>query len=158
MTTPSDRNRGAAIIRGYEDFFVAAADVHTHNGQRDSAGIAERQTARAPGTREARRFAHAARLRNTKLRPQRLGAACGSAQEFSGITGELSAAARGGNRPSIGLSEIGSVRRVHDVVRAATWRTGNLEPWKSARLHVMASPLRRPCAALATRGKCAHIA
>jgi len=49
VTTPSDGNRGAAIIRGYEDSFVAAADVHTHDGQRDSAGIAERQTARALG-------------------------------------------------------------------------------------------------------------
>ena len=49
VTTRSDRNRGAAIIRGYEDSFVAAADVHTHDGQRDSAGIAEREAARAAG-------------------------------------------------------------------------------------------------------------
>ena len=47
----------------------------------------------------------------------------------SGITGGLSAPAGGGNRPTIGLPEIGSVRRVHDAVRAATWRTGKLEFW-----------------------------
>ena len=49
VTARSDRNRSAAIIRGCEDSFVAAADVHTHDGQRDSAGIAEREAARAAG-------------------------------------------------------------------------------------------------------------
>ena len=50
-------------------------------------------------------------------------------QRVSGITRALSARAGGGNRPTIGLPEIGSVRRVHDAVRAAIWRTGNLELW-----------------------------
>src|SRR5688572_5659062 len=49
VTARSDRKRGAAIIRGCEDSFVSAADVHTHNGKRDSAGIAEREPARALG-------------------------------------------------------------------------------------------------------------
>ena len=47
-------------------------------------------------------------------------------QRVSGITRGLSAA-RGRNRPTIGLSEIGSVARVRGAVRAAT----ELETWNA---------------------------
>src|SRR6188474_3210439 len=33
------------------------------------------------------------------------------------------------NRPTIGLRDFGSVARVRDALRAATWRTGKLELW-----------------------------
>ena len=52
-------------------------------------------------------------------------------QEFSGITRGPAAAAGGGNRPTIGLLDFGSVARVRGAVRAATWRTGNLERWEA---------------------------
>jgi hypothetical protein len=44
------------------------------------------------------------------------------------------------NRPTIGLSEIGSVARVRGAVRAATWPTGKLELWEPARRGATLTP------------------
>ena len=56
------------------------------------------------------------------------------AHGFSGITRGLSGRAGVGNRPTIGLSEMGSVARVRDAARAATWAN-----WKPGTLGVGAA-------------------